>query len=131
MEVKMFVSKITNAVSVGEFTVVIRKLSARQLEKCQEKAQERLFAMFRNAGGETLRALRDTQAKDVPDATKNAARYAGYDRWTTLQEGVVSWDAEMKLAEGLEALDEEASDQIFHAIVDLAKPNVKEVQGKD
>jgi hypothetical protein len=131
----MFASSVKSTVEIGEVSVIIRKLSARSLEKAADARQGAAVASAKQFGAEMLKALQDVKTPDagaiVPAAqsleAQRKGRYNLYDRASVLTAGVVSWtgpDTLPELAAGIQDLDEGTAQQLHEAILDLSLPPI-------
>jgi hypothetical protein len=128
----MFASVITSVVTVGDERVNVRKLSARTLGEARDARQAAQAKTLRNYGGDLLKAIRseslDAAAQKIAEAkldeaAARRARYDEFDRAVVLGAGITSWSCDRPLnSESISDLDQEASDKIFEAIVDLSIP---------
>jgi hypothetical protein len=132
----MFASRTKNTVEIRDedasVSVVIRKLSAKSLEKARLAKIGEAADSAKRFGPELLKVLtseapaaisekvKTEVAEEVAKRKAKASKYDEFDRWTTLQAGVESWTAMVPLREGLEDLDEEAADTLFKAIIDIS-----------
>jgi hypothetical protein len=128
----MFASKTTKAVEVGQNSVIVRKLSATQLERATDARQVKVQEGMVRMGAELIRTFTsDPEAKAKAAANPNA-RYEAYDRATVLGLGILLWSgpdvAGKPTAETIDDLDEEAADLIHRAIIDLSAPPAKVVE---
>ncbi|MCG3776794.1 MAG: hypothetical protein JW395_3665 [Nitrospira sp.] len=130
------VSKITKTVTIpGEdVSVVIRKLSHKDLKTAAKVKQSEGVGFMREMGGELLKALReaDTAAvKKIQDAQE--ADVTNYDRDTLLKTGIVSWSYEEPLGKKNEAtddLDEPTAKFLAAEIFEFSRPETA-VEGKN
>lgn len=142
----MYASQVKKQVRVGEHTFDVRKLSWKSLKKARDARSIDQAAHLRALGGEIMRALHNpTVNSDLAKAEANVAaqradpkarekaRYDSYDRETVLVAGVERIDGEPVVLERLNDIDEDVSEQVFYAIVDLSDPpaEVTEAAGKD
>ena len=118
----------------GDAFIVIRKLSGYQLDLCRDEASARNVGQLRRLGGELLTAMNSAQMEKAADKLKEGrendkkapnpkAKYADYDRQTTLKQGIVNWSAGDVTDKGLQDLDEETAEATFEAIIDLTVPS--------
>lgn len=135
----MFAASVKSTVAIGEVSVTIRKLSAKSLDKAAEATQAAAAATARAFGADMVRAVQDATRDIAPAAPvvltveqQKKARYGAYDRGSVIRAGVVEWTAPEKLPEALEDLDEEATQQLHEAIIDLSLPPIdpKVAEGK-
>jgi len=128
----MFASEVRRSVEVSGHTIVIRKLSARSLDKARQARSAVAAKGLREMGGEIFRALRSENVDGLvaeleerrrdPETVKSQ-RYAAYDRDTVLQAGLVSWSHSRDLTpESIGDLDEETAESLHEAILDLSLP---------
>lgn len=143
----MFASRITKDVEAHDgdtlVTVTIQKLSGRSLRKAQEAAQAAALLSMRAASKDMLQVwnskeveaaadkLAEQRKREAADPKARAkARYAAYDRDAILLAGIVRWTANKPVAEGLEDLDEETSQKLHEAILDLSLPPLDPVEAE-
>jgi len=134
----MFASRVKKTIEVNDGTdkgsVVIRKLSARSLERAREARQMSAAKLTTSFGPDMIKAFRETNkevaAAPVVAGSKEAREttYASYDRDTVLTQGVESWTFKENLVDGLNDLDEPIAEMLFHAIIDLSDPPKAEVE---
>lgn len=143
----MFASRITRDVDVqdGESVVVVtvQKLSGNALQDAREArgaaqlaslrgASKELLQVFRSsdldAAAEKLAAQRRAEAADI--VVRARARYAEYDRGTVLKAGIVRWSVGEVTHERVADLDEEASQKLHEAILDLSLPSLDPAVGE-
>jgi len=130
----MFASRTKKTVEVDGVNVVIRKLSARSLEKAVEARQIASAQLAQTFGPDLMRVFREGEApqklvaddEDVSPEMREQARLAMYDRAAVLVAGVESWDARdeggkpITVSAGLDDLDESAATTLHKAILDLS-----------
>ena len=134
----MFASQVRSTVDLEDSVqVVIRKLSAKTLDKAREAKQMAFAASARAYGADMMKVLRDASAQDIEAAEKRRAealakenasgdsRFAGYDRDVVLTAGIVSWNVEPKVSpDSVADLDEPTAGKLFKAILELSLPPV-------
>jgi len=123
----IFASYITRVVPLpfdAPHEVTIQKLSGKALAAArQAKSVESIDYVKRMGGaafGRELASAREAigAAEPSPDRTRD------YDRPTVLAKGVKAWTySEAVTPATLDDLDEQATDFLFHAILDLTLPN--------
>lgn len=123
----MFASRVKKTVTItdGDETVdvVIRKLSARSLDAAEEAAQARAIKKSRDAGGELVKAFRETATVRPADAAaRTLSRYRAYDPDTIVRAGVESWTSKVPVETGVQDLDEEAREKLHREILDISLP---------
>lgn len=135
----MFASRVTSTVLVedqdGSVSVVVRKLSAITLERAAETRAAAVATASSKWGAEMIRSFRDTgddkksaEPKPRDLEAERKARYTSYDRQTVLGKGVVSWTAKERVCpDTIEDLDEQTSQQLHEAILDLSLPSLDPV----
>jgi len=115
-------------------TVVIRKLSHKNLREAQKARQSEGVGFMKELGAELLRALQDNDTdklkrmQDTQEADINS-----YDRDTLLRLGVVSWTYKVPpvaiskdgVTNGLDELDEPTAKYIAEAIFKFSRPETK------
>lgn len=127
------VTNITKTVPVpGEDeTVIIRKLSHKQLKEAARVRQSEGVGFMKEMGGELLKALRDADGekiKKIQDAQE--ADVTNYDRDTLLKWGVVSWTYPVKPlvdvgTNSLDELDEPTAKYLAEQIFEFSRPETK------
>jgi len=128
----MFASDVKSTVAVDGGEVVIRKLSARSLEKASEARQAAVAATTRNLGKDMLELIRSSDGPNRPAPDPAVSRYGAYDRFTVLTQGVVSWSFDRKVDQAsLDDLDEGAAEKLFRAIVDLSVPTREQSEASE
>lgn len=135
------VTNITNTVQIpGENeSVVIRKLSHKELKEAARARQSEGVGFMRELGGELMKALRDEDNDKIKRIQEQQeANVSNYDRDTLLRRGVVSWTysvppiAPTPLADakttrdGIDELDEPTAKFLAQAIFDFSRPDSKE-----
>ena len=138
----MFASRITKDVDIQDgaaiVVVTVQKLSGRSLQAARDArsqaqlgslrgASREMLEMIRSpqldAAAEKLAAQRKSEATD-PDAQRKA-RYNDYDREHVLLAGIVRWSAKPdKSPEAIADLDEDVSQKLHEAILDLSLPSL-------
>jgi len=125
----MFASSTKKELKFGDGFITIRKLSGYQLDLCREEAQARNVGHLRQLGGELLTAMNSAQMNKAAETLKEKKaetaapdRYAGYDRQTTLKQGIVAWSAGDVTDDKLRDLDEDTAQETFKEIIDLTTP---------
>lgn len=123
-----------------DHSVVIRKLSHKQLKEASKARQSEGVGYMRELGGELLKALRDPSS----DAEETAAKLkkiqdrqefdvSNYDRDTLLRYGVVSWTypippisvAATGVSNGLDELDEPTAKFLANEIFEYSRPETR------
>jgi hypothetical protein len=126
----MFAKKTTKTVIIrdedAEVAVVVRKLSASQLELAAEARQERAVKAARAYGADLMKAIHDpaevakAAPKDPTPEERRRARYAAYDRFSCLRQGIASWTSSVKLDDdAIKDLDDETATKLHEEVVDL------------
>lgn len=129
------VTNITKEVTVPgeEVTVIIRKLSHKQLSAAARARQSEGVGFMRELGGELLKALReaDTATIDKMQETQEAV-ISNYDRNTLLRSGIASWGYSVppvasKTGEedGIDSLDEPTAKFLSEQIFAFSRPETK------
>ena len=130
----MFASSTKKELKFGEGFITIRKLSGYQLDLARDEAQARNVSHLRRLGGELLTAMNSSQMNEAAQQLKEkrntekaapnpAAKYADYDRQTTLRQGIVNWSEGEVDAAKLQDLEESVAQETFEAIIDLTVPS--------
>lgn len=127
------VTNITKTIPVPgeEESVIIRKLSHKQLKEAARVRQSEGVGFMKEMGGELLKALRDADGekiKKIQDAQE--ADVTNYDRDTLLRWGVVSWTYPVKPlvdvgTNGLDELDEPTAKYLAEQIFEFSRPETK------
>lgn len=115
-------------------TVVIRKLSHKQLKEAAKARQSEGVSFMRELGGELLNALRtgdDSTVKKIQDAQERDI--TNYDRDTLLRYGVATWSykvppiaiKESGVTNGLDDLDEPTAKWMAEEIFKFSRPETK------
>jgi hypothetical protein len=123
------VLNITKTVEIpGEdTTVIIRKLSHKQLKTAAKARQSEGVGFMREMGGELLKALRDVDGEKVKKLQDmQEADVTNYDRDVLLQEGIVSWTYEVSLPGGTDQLDEPTAKFLSEEIFNFSRRETKE-----
>ena len=119
----MFSSRITKAITVGEFEVTIRALSGRAKARAQEAVIEKAAGLLQRVGGADV--IQQITAMGGERAVRDAAERdpaSSYDQTSVLTDGIVSWTAPEPVdAETIDDLDADAADTLFRAILTLSK----------
>src|SRR3990172_13353140 len=136
----MFASPVRETVAVGDVSVIIRKLSARSLEKASENraiAAAKLSKLLGTEMMQTFKTMGDApKVKPTPEE-EDEARYAQYDRETVLTQGVESWNAldgggrPISVEDGLKDIDEETATLLHRAVIDLSVPKKSAAKDKE
>lgn len=127
----MFAHRITKSIDLHdgetEVQVVIRKLSARSLEKAADQKSIDAGKTMRAWGADLLDSIeqrRKEQEREKKSDPKQA-RYNNYDRESVLIAGIQSWTCEgITIPDGVKELDEETAELLFHEIIDLSLPPI-------
>lgn len=125
----MFASKTTKEITVGELRVTLQKLSRRVLDEASDAQRVKVAKMFRDAGpsftaalqAENSRRTKKVEAVPTLEERRNA-RYASYDPDVVLRKGIRTWSSPTKISEGVEDLDFETSELLFHELIDMSLP---------
>jgi hypothetical protein len=104
-------------------TVTIQKLSGKALQAARQAQIAASMQLVQAMGGAAIgRELADVPPEAVAAAQADPAR--SYDRPTVLAKGVKAWTyPDPPTTDRLDDLDEQASDFLFHAILELTLPN--------
>lgn len=113
--------------------VIIQKLSHKQLGEAARVRQSEGVGFMRELGGELLKALRDSDAKQIDKlAETQEAAISNYDRNTLLRHGIASWGYEIppmarKEGEpnGIDFLEEDTAKWLAEQIFQFARPDTK------
>jgi len=143
----MFASQTKKTIEVIDgdavVSVVIRKLSARALEKAGEARQRAAADLAKGFGADLMRVFREggetptpQEVGDMTPEQKIEARYALYDRAKVLEAGVGSWAAvnakgkPLSVKDGLDDLDEETTTLLHREILDLSLGPIDEEEAE-
>ena len=124
----MFASDVTKEIitpSEPSYTVTIRRLSGRKLQRAHMATMREAGAVVADVGGkevfDTLKAMggeesaRKRSAEEVPADRR-------FDRTQVLRDGIVSWSAERQVDKAaIDDLEQETADMLFREILTLSR----------
>ena len=128
----MFASTARLDVQLGNgWTVVVKKLSGKQLSKAEQLAQKAYAEIMQEMGSEVIESFRrevataENQPDDATEEERHSQWALSYDQLAVLKAGIVSWtgppdrESPEVCTESIEDLTAPEAKQLFEAILDF------------
>lgn len=126
----VFTSSVQDTITIGDDSVVIRKLAPKKLREAARAAQLQAVEDFKAMGGaatlEAFKGIGDKSDKETATAAPAPVDpMAGYDAATLCVLGIVSWTYPVPVGTvAVDDLDEETLALIARAVLKLSRPSL-------